>query len=453
MSVDYATLDRPKLEIEDLSYECNIHVHFRNDIDFAFGIISPPADTSLKNIQLLRGLQNLTSLGTGIQRAKKSHFIELQKAAFGHKLRSLTVHSLGRIANGEDPTPFTEYPWSRAPEACKASQLTRLELLNFCICTSLDAEAYWLNTFSWSLLTHVTLTCASFLTSSIIGERLLNLKSLTLNLESQSDHGPGCPGSINRARIKKFLLRCRRLSELELISCTSAVDEQLLIHLGKTLTALKLHEYEIRGVVGKRVLSTAQLEKLGQHCPLVRKLSIDVAYMKGWPYATFDAISKHLWFVRSLELNFELYGREVFRDSQPTLKTARDIWDYLRSSSNRAHSAPTAPTVEESQHTHLALEALDISVGPYRKPDMMYSSDHDAVMQMLPGYQRTYQVRLVGKDQNELPEHVQVTCVEFEETKRKQTEDLGYHEHWESYVRQVEKIAENGMESLPESVA
>lgn len=172
-------------------------------------------------------------------------------------------------------------PWTQKQQLVGFSSLTRLELVNFCLCKDLEIEIDWLNTFPWSQLTHVSFTCESFLVSSAVGERLSHLQSLSLSLESSIGYGPGCGRGLDRSLVKQFLMGCGQLSRLKLINCTRTVDEDLFIHLGSTLTDLKLHEYE--QLDSERLLLNAtQLEQIGKHCPLLRKLAIDIYDIDGW---------------------------------------------------------------------------------------------------------------------------------------------------------------------------
>lgn len=80
-----------------------------------------------------------------------------------------------------------------------------------------------------------------------------------------------------------FLYRCNSLEELDLTGATVCMDAQLLEHLGKSLKALRLHEYESKlGPQCRRILSEAQIEALGIQCPKLDILGLDIGYQGQW---------------------------------------------------------------------------------------------------------------------------------------------------------------------------
>lgn len=196
-------------------------------------------------------------------------------------MRSLTIHALGKEAYGCIPHPLTRCPWKQEQKLVGFQALTELELVNFCLCADSEAEDDWLNIFPWSQLTHVSLTCGSFLVHSAVGERLKHVQSLSISLDPSYEYGPGCGSDFDKSLVNHYLMTCDRLARLKMVNCSLTVDEKLFIHLGGTLKELELHQYEEYG--GARpVLNSTQVEQIGKHCPSLRKLAIDIHDLYGW---------------------------------------------------------------------------------------------------------------------------------------------------------------------------
>ncbi|PGH04439.1 hypothetical protein AJ79_07096 [Helicocarpus griseus UAMH5409] len=309
--------------------QCDMQVALRKDTVF-YGSFYPPLD-SVESIRRLRDFKNLVSLGIALPSRQRDHFVELQKAVFdSRKLRSLSIYAIARPLNDWSPTFVTEYLWDRSRREVYCPLLAQLHLYNFCA----------LRTF----------TCASLVT--YLNRRLPGLNSPYLHLESQPVGSCKCSVEFDRKRIKEFLLGCDRLSELRLINCTVAADEQLFAHLGKSFRSLKLHEYEKKNQPDipfstKTCLDRGSLKNLGKSCPLLRNLCIDVNH-------------EDEWFLECLELNV---AKSIeTRRSEPSIESTRELWKYFW---ERLCISPSidAPISGKASDTFPALKSLVISSG------------------------------------------------------------------------------------------
>ena len=155
-------------------------------------------------------------------------------------------------------------------------RLKQLELFNFCVCDSRDWEQ-WEKIIPWPSITHLWLNCPSFI--SRLGPKLHDLTHLTLQidyLDSNSSHYyiPCCSRVHSSSEIKFALMQCHGLRELYLLNRMEVVDEELLSHIGSTIT--KLFVEEMVGLCKKSPFSVGFIKKLASDAPGLQEFMIDI---------------------------------------------------------------------------------------------------------------------------------------------------------------------------------
>ncbi|KAI9724727.1 MAG: hypothetical protein M1812_000002 [Candelaria pacifica] len=135
-----------------------------------------------------------------------------------------------------------------------------------------------------------------------------------------------------RDAVQYFVSGLRNLEELSLHGFEEHLPLYTVTQHGPTLRSLEILERETSSPGFRRpVLTLEQLEILNETCPLLTKLSLDLNRNGEWPWKYFDALT-HFRSLRELELWAEANEeRGVYRELRVDKRTARMVFDYLRS--------------------------------------------------------------------------------------------------------------------------
>ncbi|KAF2498906.1 hypothetical protein BU16DRAFT_536880 [Lophium mytilinum] len=139
---------------------------------------------------------------------------------------------------------------------------------------------------SWKDLREAHFTCPTLL--SVIASEDVQLRALTLGLDtSHLDVDKSCRRKTDFDNVRSSLFSQSNLEDLELwnglpvmVSGDNETDRDLFGHLGRSLRSLTLHENE-PGTLGpspRSIISVASLRLLGETCPRLRSLAVDVPY-------------------------------------------------------------------------------------------------------------------------------------------------------------------------------
>ncbi|KAF2806745.1 uncharacterized protein BDZ99DRAFT_523316 [Mytilinidion resinicola] len=359
--------------------DCRVHLQLRAEDfgDRSSGDITFPSIQTLKSVSGLRSIAtHLMSLGVVVpawdDASNENGILRLLgKLISESPLRSLQIHAAGRIYprhewsphDDDDFTILTDFRWmtDSFDSARGPLRLRKLGLTNMCMCgpdqqTLLHlGEVQLGKCISWKHLRDVHFTCPTLL--GVIASEDVQLQALTLRLDtSYLQVDKSCRREPDFDSIRSLLFSQFNLEYLELwnglpviASGDEETDKDLFSHLGRSLRSLTLHENE-PGNLGpspRSIISVMALRLLGEACPRLRDLAIDVPYKDAELLKYLHCVSRSLWFIRNLELLVELEksNQSTFREPVSDQR-CRQIWNDLRSSSSR-----------------LRLEKLTVSVG------------------------------------------------------------------------------------------
>lgn len=244
----------PKLILENLvNFSPRTHLHYE---------ILAVADTPVA-LSDLRSNPTLVSLAVTLSGMSFEAFSKLQAA---HSCPNLERSSITISSHDDKPGP----QWQDVPGQCL--RLSTLQLDGYCSkvpgVTDLAAMTDMSRLRNLSIL-----DVSSLPVLSCEGLRSLRIALNYQRLDDRSDLD----------QISEFLYRCNSIEELNLTGATECMDAQLLEHLGKSLKALRLHEYESKlGPERRRILSEKQIKALGVQCPNLDVLGLDIGYQGQW---------------------------------------------------------------------------------------------------------------------------------------------------------------------------
>ncbi|OCL12181.1 hypothetical protein AOQ84DRAFT_373314 [Glonium stellatum] len=245
-------------------------------------------------------------------------------------------------------------------------RLREISLHNVCLCDTHrcknpeagDRVDHWTNLVDWSSVKKATFSCLDFLVS--FGESLTGLHALNLELFSSSSRNfnriLSCRSPLAAEAIKRFLSITHNLRDLELTNHTGILDQKLIMHLGKKLQNLRLHENSTFGVP-RRVLKDSEIAFIGQNCPNLEGLAIDVIGEDLWPQETFKTIADSFPKIRRLEINIDVEPRGPGAPQPlPTTEYCQQLWRRYRSWCCKFNGVDLFDTSQ--------LTVLDVSTGP-----------------------------------------------------------------------------------------
>ncbi|PGH03979.1 hypothetical protein AJ79_07211 [Helicocarpus griseus UAMH5409] len=183
---------------------------------------------------------------------------------------------------------------------------------------------YWRDNFQWQCLVNLTLKHSS----DYILERMAGKAESLRRLEMVCfpDQTNYCDKSVD---IDKFLRSFNSLESVHLEGYT-ATPEALAHH--SKLSKLHVHVAESRSPEKIRpVFSTADLKLLGQKCPKIKDLSIDVHRERAWPYKIFDTVALSFPRLERVSMHFELGIENIDSPIQPIVNhdSAKHIFRHI----------------------------------------------------------------------------------------------------------------------------
>jgi hypothetical protein len=241
-----------------------------------------PAMESIISLSLLKSMSTLKWLDVALAGNEPSLFHELQGVVQTcPRLECLTVYAIAQTCesmNRQDEV--SSWPWkaSAMPSTFLCPQVKRLSLQNFCICH--DRDGSWESFAPWSLLQSLSLTCPSFFIR--LGSKLENLALFHLNLDNRRQSS-NCLRQLLSEPVKASLLNLKSLESLTINNISVIMDNKVLENIGARLKSLQLHEdedYSIRN--GRHAITHSQIRAIGEHCPMLTNLAVDVEHDLNW---------------------------------------------------------------------------------------------------------------------------------------------------------------------------
>jgi hypothetical protein len=217
-------------------------------------------------ISQFRGSPCLYSLNVSFWHTDHRTFEELQEVVSSTpNLRELYVKSIGP----DEINTFMAKPLRFRGCGRSALNLHRLGLIGF---TLANEDGGWVNHADWSVLTHLAFSDFTFI--PVLAPRLTGLRSLHVELGVSYRLG-----SRDNPVLNGFLGECKLLEELDLRGYTATLDRSVFTNLGRTLKILRIHEDVASGGLHRRtVLSPNDLQIIGETCPHLYILGVDLAY-------------------------------------------------------------------------------------------------------------------------------------------------------------------------------
>lgn len=147
----------------------------------------------------------------------------------------------------------------------------RLHLINFCLCRyNLDVQDLWL----FEGLEDCATDCATV--ARLVAREAFHLSTFALTIKSGKHHEfNGCNTRLDTGMTQALLMDFRKLHHLTLYNGTAALDGEIINSLG-ALQSLRLHEWRHPREVHRPLLSTELIQILGQSCPDLHELSLDI---------------------------------------------------------------------------------------------------------------------------------------------------------------------------------
>ncbi|KAF1985624.1 hypothetical protein K402DRAFT_394604 [Aulographum hederae CBS 113979] len=229
---------------------------------------------------------------------------------------------------------IARYPWR--DEDITLSRLSRLRLSNVCVCQSDQAE--WLSIIPWHNIHTLSVSCPQFLQA--LQGQLPQLQSLHMQPHAGRDRD-GCL-SWHSLSLDNILPAGETLHSLDLTSCIDYSTEadydrkgkELLGCLGPNIRTLRVHEW--RGnrwsTQRRRVFSIDEIIELGDSCPFMSELALDVNFDSDSSWATLEAIAKNFRLLEVLTINLEQEGL-TFQENLPLLHFdfafCHQLWDMM----------------------------------------------------------------------------------------------------------------------------
>ena len=239
-------------------------------------------DTAL-TLTRLRNSCSLFSLDVTFLPGQFQAFAELQKVASAcPNLKDLSI-MLTSSNTSTNPTSLPSFRTLDTPFTLRSLELNGNETYGF------EAEEFWPKFIEWRRLERLSINDFKML-GPVITE-LSHLRSLQLNVEQSSIEMPFVFG---------FLLGCQRLENLDITGALADMKGEVLSHLGKTLTSLRLHaREESRWAPSIYTPDRPHIREIGASCKKLRSFGLDLYCMEGWVSSPKHARNQQYQLLRS----------------------------------------------------------------------------------------------------------------------------------------------------------